>query len=158
MNRIPYFLLTSGLVLLDRLSKAWAARALDIGRPTPLIGDAIRLTRVHNIGGAFGIFPGGGELFIAVSAVVSVVLATLLVVGRIRSILARLGAAIVLAGAVGNLIDRLLYGYVLDFFEIRGFPVFNLADTCITIGAGLIILCVLLGGDRHRVGRETDRS
>jgi signal peptidase II len=157
MNRIPYLLLTSGLVLFDRLSKGWAMRSLDLGRPTPLIGEAIRLTRVHNVGGAFGIFPGSGEVFLAVSAIVSLALLVLLVVGRIRGLLARLGIAVVLAGAIGNLIDRLLYGYVLDFFEIRGFPVFNLADTCITIGAGLIILHVLLGGDRHRSRREADR-
>jgi len=157
MNRIPYLLLTSVLILFDRLSKGWAIRALDVGRPTPLLGEGIRLTRVHNVGGAFGIFPGSGELFLAVSAIVSLVLLILLIVGRVRGSLARLGMAVVLAGAVGNLIDRLQYGYVLDFFEIRGFPVFNLADTCITIGAGLIILYVLLGGDRHRPRGEADR-
>ena len=59
--------------------------------------------------------------------------------------------------ALGNLIDRLLYGFVLDFFEIRGFPVFNLADACITLGAGLIILHVLIGGDRDRARRQVDR-
>jgi len=157
MNRIPYLLLTSVLILFDRLSKGWAIRALEVGRPRPLLGEGIRLTRVHNVGGAFGIFPGSGELFLAVSGIVALVLLVLLIVGRVRGALARLGMAVVLAGAVGNLIDRLLYGYVLDFFEIRGFPVFNLADTCITVGAGLIILYVLLGGDRHRPRGEADR-
>ena len=157
MDRIPYVLLTFVLILFDRLSKAWATAALSVGRPEPLLGQAIRLTRVHNVGGAFGIFPGNGELFLAVSALVAVGLATLLLVGRVRGALARLGIAVVLAGAVGNLIDRLLYGFVLDFFEIRGFPVFNLADACITVGAGLIILHVLIGGERHRSDRQADR-
>jgi len=157
MDRIPYLLLSSALILLDRLTKWWAATALHVGQPAPLIGESIRLTRVHNVGGAFGIFPGSGDLFLAVSGVVSVVLLALLLLGRVRGTLSRLGMAVVFAGAVGNLIDRLMYGYVLDFFEIRGFPVFNLADACITVGAGLIILHVLLGGDRHRAQREADR-
>ena len=157
MDRIPYLLLTSALVLLDRLAKWWAASSLDVGRPVPLIGQAIRLTRVHNVGGAFGIFPGSGELFLAVSGIVSLVLLAMLLIGRVRGRLVRFGMAVVLAGAVGNLIDRLLYGYVLDFFEIRGFPVFNLADACITVGAGLIILDVLIGGDRHRSRQQADR-
>lgn len=157
MDRIPYLLLSSVLILLDRLTKWWASSTLAVGRPAPLLGQSIRLTRVHNVGGAFGIFPGGGELFLAVSGVVSFVLLVLLLLGRIRGTLARMGVAIVLAGAVGNLIDRLLYGFVLDFFEIRGFPVFNLADACITIGAALIVLSVLFGGDRDRVRRQADR-
>jgi signal peptidase II len=157
MDRIPYLLLTSALILLDRWAKWWAAKALHVGQPEPLIGGSIRLTRVHNVGGAFGIFPGSGELFLAVSAVVSLVLLVLLLLGRVRGILARVGIAVVLAGAIGNLIDRFLYGFVLDFFEIRGFPVFNLADACITVGAGLIILHALIGGDRHRARRQADR-
>jgi len=157
MDRIPYLLLTSVLILLDRLAKWWASSVLQVGQPSPLLGQAIRLTRVHNVGGAFGIFPGSGELFLAVSGIVSLILLALLVLARVRGMLARMGMAIVLAGAVGNLIDRLLYGFVLDFFEIRGFPVFNLADACITVGAGLIILHVLFGGDRHRARRQADR-
>lgn len=156
MDRIPYLLLTCVLILLDRLTKWWASAALTAGQPTPLLGQSIRLTRVHNVGGAFGIFPGSGELFLAVSGVVSLVLLILLLVSRVHGILARLGMAIVLAGAVGNLIDRFLYGFVLDFFEIRGFPVFNLADACITVGAALIILHVLFGGDRDRARRQAD--
>jgi signal peptidase II len=157
MDRIPILFLTSALILLDRLTKWWASTTLHLGQPMPLLGSSIRLTRVHNVGGAFGIFPGSGELFLAVSGIVSLVLLVLLLLGRVRGILARTGVAVVLAGALGNLIDRLSYGFVLDFFEIRGFPVFNLADACITVGAGLIILHVLFGGERHRTRRQADR-
>ena len=157
MDRIPYLLLTSALILVDRWSKWWAASTLHVGQPEPLLGESIRLTRVHNVGGAFGIFPGNGDLFLAVSALVSLVLVALLLLGRFRGIVARVGMALVLAGAVGNLIDRVAYGFVLDFFEIRGFPVFNLADACITVGACLIILHVLIGGDHHRARRQADR-
>ena len=157
MDRIPYVLLTSALIFFDRLTKWWASTSLAVGQPRPLLGHSIRLTRVHNIGGAFGLFPGSSELFLAVSGAASIVLVVLLLLGRTRGALARTGMALVLAGAVGNMLDRLLYGFVLDFFEIRGFPVFNLADTCISVGAGLIILHVLLGGDSHRSRQQADR-
>jgi signal peptidase II len=157
MARIASLVLITVLILVDRLTKHWAATSLGVGEPRPLIGQTIRLTRVHNVGGAFGIFPGNGDLFILVSAIVSFVLLVLVISGRVRGILGRIGISLVFAGAVGNLIDRLLYGFVLDFFELRGFPVFNLADACITVGAGLIVLYIMLGGDRHRTRGQADR-
>jgi len=157
MDRIPYLTATSVLILLDRLTKWWAGSSLTYGHPQPLIGQAIRLTRVHNVGGAFGLFPGSGILLLVVSAVVSVVLIFLLATRRVHGLWTRLGVSVVLAGAIGNLIDRLMYGFVLDFFEIRGFPVFNLADACISVGAALIIITMLFGGGRDRSEREANR-
>jgi signal peptidase II len=151
---VPFTLV---LIAVDRITKAWATASLAIGHPAPLVGDAIRLTRVHNVGGAFGIFPENGIIFVIVSFAVAAALLVLLVTRRIRGVFLRMGLATVLAGAIGNLIDRLMNGYVLDFFEIRGFPVFNLADACITVGAGLIIVHVLFGGERHRSDRQADR-
>jgi len=146
MVRLPSLLLASSLILLDRVTKWWASCALTLGRPRPLIGETIRLTRVHNVGGAFGILPGSGDWFVAISSMVAFVLLALLLSRRLCSPLLRVGLAVILAGAVGNLIDRIAYGFVLDFFEIRGFPVFNVADACITIGAGLVVLYILRGG------------
>jgi len=156
MRRIPWLSLSAVLVLLDRVTKWWALRSLPLEQPQNLIGNSIRLTRVHNVGGAFGVFPGSGSLFIGVSVAISIILLVLLLSGRLRGWLLQTGVSIVLAGALGNLIDRLTYGYVLDFFEIRGFPIFNLADTCITIGAILIVIPILFGGERDRSSRKTD--
>jgi len=157
MARINYFVLAIVLLTLDRLTKWWVSTSLDFGIPNNLIGDAIRLTRVHNDGGAFGLFAGGGVIFLIVSAIVSLILFLILLTMNIDSRLIKTGMAFVLAGAIGNLIDRIQWGYVLDFFEIRGFPIFNVADSCITVGAAFIILAILFGGDRHRSARETDR-
>lgn len=157
MARMRYLSLTLVLLIIDRLLKWWASTSLEFAVPRNLIGNVIRLTRVHNVGGAFGLFPGGSTVFLVVSSIVAAVLFLILLTMHIDSRLIRAGMACVLAGAVGNLIDRIMWGYVLDFFEIRGFPIFNVADACITIGAGLIILAVLLGGERHRSRRETDR-
>ena len=157
MARTRYFSLTLILLIIDRLTKWWISSTLDLGVPNNLIGNVIRLTRVHNDGGAFGIFPGGGIVFLVVSGVVSLILFLILLTMQIDSRLIRTGMAFVLAGALGNLVDRIQWGYVLDFFEIRGFPIFNVADACITVGAGFIVLAIVFGGERNRSEREADR-
>ena len=157
MARSRYFSLTLILLIIDRLTKWWISTTLDRGVPNNLIGNVIRLTRVHNDGGAFGIFPGGGIVFLVVSGVVSLILFLILLTMQIDSRLIRTGMAFVLAGALGNLVDRIQWGYVLDFFEIRGFPIFNVADACITVGAVFIVLAILFGGERNRSEGEADR-
>ena len=150
MAKTRYFSLSLILLVIDQITKWWVSISLDRGVPNNLIGNVIRLTRVHNDGGAFGIFPGGGIVFLIVSGIVSLILFLILLTMQIDSRLIRAGMAFVLAGAIGNLIDRIRWGYVLDFFEIRGFPIFNVADACITVGAVFIILAILFGGDRNR--------
>jgi len=133
------------LLALDQGTKAWAVRSLVVGESRPLLGNLLHLTRVHNPGGAFGLFPQHTGAFIAVSSVVVLVLGVSLFLGRWQG-LSRVGSAVLLGGAVGNLIDRLRWGYVLDFIQVPGFLVFNLADTAIVVGAGLIALSLLAGG------------
>ncbi len=153
MSRFPYLFAAGLIVGLDRLTKGWAASTLILSVPRPFLGPVFRLTRVHNVGGAFGIFPGNGTLFIVVSSVVAVGLFVLLLKEGLRGKLLNAGLALVLGGAIGNLIDRLHYGYVLDFFEVRGFSIFNLADACVTVGVGLILVHTLFGGERNRASR-----
>lgn len=144
MRSLRPALLALAVLALDQLTKAWALRSLTLGAPQALLGDVIRLTRVHNPGGAFGLFPEHTGAFIAVSWVVLVVLGLFLLFGR-WSGPARVGGGLLLGGAAGNLVDRVRWGYVLDFFEIRGFPVFNVADAAITVGAGLLAVSLLVG-------------
>jgi len=141
--------LSGAILAADQLLKAWIRSSFVRTEARPLIGGFVRLTRVHNTGGAFGILPGGSSVFIAVSLVVSIGLAVYLLLGR-GDRWARLGAALTLGGAAGNLVDRLVHGYVLDFFELRGFSVLNLADACITIGIFLLLVRSIFGGDEHR--------
>jgi signal peptidase II len=145
MRSLHPLLLTAMLLALDQGTKAWAVRSLVVGESRPLLGNLLHLTRVHNPGGAFGLFPQHTGAFIAVSSVVVLVLGVSLFLGRWQG-LSRVGSAVLLGGAVGNLIDRLRWGYVLDFIQVPGFLVFNLADTAIVVGAGLIALSLLAGG------------
>jgi signal peptidase II len=143
------------LLALDRITKAWATKTLALGDPHPLVGNAIRLTRVHNTGGAFGVLAGKPTLFIVVSIVIAIAAVVAFIVLRGRRPVLRLALSFVFVGAVGNLIDRLTVGYVVDFFEIVGFPVFNVADSCVTVGAALLVLYALFGGGRPSTSPES---
>jgi signal peptidase II len=155
MLAAAFVTLAAVLLALDRITKAWATRTLAFGDPHPLIGNVIRLTRVHNSGGAFGILAGKPALFIAVSMVIAVAAVVAFVVLHGRRPVLRLALVLVFVGAVGNLIDRLTIGYVIDFFEVVGFSVFNVADSCVTVGAILLVLCTLVGGGRPSTSPES---
>lgn len=132
-----------GLVGADQLSK-WAVQIiLAPGESISLVPGILWLTHARNAGAAFSLFPGQPVLLVVTTLV-------LIAVGigfRQRLCVLGFGPALVfiLAGAVGNLIDRLRFGEVIDFLDLRFWPVFNLADVSITVGAGMIILMVLRG-------------
>lgn len=146
MKRPTTFAVATVAFGIDRLLKWWVGGHLALHESRPLIGQTIRLTRVHNIGGALGIFPGSGSLFLAVSIVVSAWIIFFLVRHKYEAALMGMGLALLLAGAVGNLIDRLSYGYVLDFLEFRGLFVNNFADVCVSVGTIFVFIHVLFGG------------
>ena len=150
MNRPSIFVILALSIGIDRILKWWVGGHLALYESRPLIGQTIRLTRVHNIGGALGIFPGSGSLFLAVSSAVSAWIVFFLLRHKHQSALMGTGLALLLAGAVGNLIDRLAYGYVLDFLEFRGLFVNNFADICVSVGAVLIFIHVLFGGEKDK--------
>jgi signal peptidase II len=148
MNRVSTFAVAAVLIGADRLLKWWVIKSIPLHESRPLIGQTIRLTRVHNAGGAMGILPGGSTVFLVVSLVVSLVIVVVLLVRRYESALMLTGLALLLGGAIGNAIDRLAYGYVLDFLEIKGLFVNNLADVYVSVGAALLIFHVVFGGER----------
>lgn len=137
--------LAAAILALDQGVKAWVVRSLAVGGSQPYLGGVVRLSRVHNPGGAFGLFPEHTAAFIAVSALVVAVLGAIHLLGRWRG-MAGAGSGLLLGGAAGNLVDRARWGYVLDFFDVGGFPVFNVADAAIVVGAGLLALAVLARG------------
>lgn len=149
------------LIVADQVSKLWAVSLLTFGGPdVTLIPGALYLTYVRNTGAAFGMLRGvdlqlgpvhldGTILLGVLSAAVSLWLAWHLARhAREHGVWMRTALTLVLAGAAGNMIDRLRLGYVIDFVNVRigwfDFPVFNLADACISIGAVLLIAVTLL--------------
>ena len=109
-----------------------------------VIGDFARFIYVRNPGSAMGLFPVGRWVLVGISAAAAVFLVYLYLTSRPRRPV-RLGAmAAILGGAVGNLVDRVQYRYVIDFLHTPGFPAFNVADICITVGVALVLLAQVL--------------
>src|SRR4029453_7930108 len=122
-------------------------------------GSIVRLRYTTNTGGAFSLFPGF-PLFFAFMAL-AVVVAIVLYAGRVATTAVLVTLGLVLGGALGNFTDRLLrgegllHGEVVDFIQIRPWPVFNVADSCITIGA--VLLALVVGRTERRPGRRSGR-
>lgn len=133
------------LVLADQVSKAIVVRTMSLYESIPIIPNFFHFTYITNDGMAFGIdFPFGYFIFSAVSLLLTFFLFWYLWSVRNHSIVIRLGLAMIIAGAIGNLIDRLMLGEVIDFldFMIRDFHwyVFNLADSYVTVGMILLLI------------------
>jgi signal peptidase II len=129
--------------VVDRLAKTWAAHNLFGRRPIVLIPHVLDLHYTTNSGGAFGLF--GGQPWLFFTASLAVCVAIVLASFRLSGSLSAVGLGLLLGGAVGNLADRVingagLRGRVVDFIHLHLWPVFNLADTAIVIGAILIVL------------------
>jgi signal peptidase II len=133
-------------ILADQVSKAYVVARLDLHEswmPLGFIEPLFRFTHVHNTGAAFGLFPQGGSIFLLIAVIVSAI-----IVYYYRQIpghawLVRLALGLQLGGALGNVIDRVRLGYVVDFFNVEYWPVFNVADSCIVIGVALLALAML---------------
>lgn len=105
--------------------------------PVIVINNFLYLTLVRNRGAAFGIFKDQGSLFVLIS-IFAIVLIFLNLKNKNNSFILKLSLSLILGGAIGNLIDRLRFGFVVDFLDFRVWPVFNLADSAITIAAFLL--------------------
>ena len=113
-------------------------------------GQAIALVlfdihHVHNRGAAFGIMPSGGMVFVAVALVVLAAVLALRAHIRDAGSAMTVAVGLVAGGTLGNLVDRLRFGYVVDFIDLRWWPVFNVADSAICIGVGLLMWKMFVG-------------
>jgi len=129
-------LAAAALVALDQWTKYWIVQNLALGETAPLLEGFVQLRRVHNTGGGWSILSEHTWLLTAMTAVVLVVLAVILARRIVRHPLGRWMATILFAGGLGNLIDRVRLGYVVDMFDFQfmNYPVFNVADICIVVG------------------------
>jgi signal peptidase II len=137
-----YFVLAAMLVALDQLVKYMVSAHIPVGGSVPFLPYIMDLTYVQNTGCAFSLLEEHTWLLTIVSAIMSVVLALALAKGFFRHPLGKVTLSLLLAGAVGNLIDRAFYGYVVDMFRtlFMEFAVFNVADICVCIGAVLMFI------------------
>ncbi len=141
-EELPLFFSASLVVILDQLSKLVIRLNMSPGQSIPEEG-VLRLTYVTNTGGAFGLFANQTFLIALTAAIGAIVILLYYRYPPFHSTLVKTGLGLMLGGAVGNLIDRIRLGCVIDFLNLGGWPVFNLADSAIVIGAS-ITTCLFL--------------
>ena len=133
----------------DQLLKAWVVGSFEFDQPSQIVGDWLRIDLIHNGGGLFGMLQGSAPVLGLVSLAVVVVLVAIEWRMAWRSWILTLTISLLLGGAVGNFIDRMRFGYVVDFADIGigswRFYVFNLADSAVTISIFLILVVTLAG-------------
>jgi signal peptidase II len=132
----------------DQASKWLVRQSLELGRSIPVLPPVLYVTYVQNTGAAFGMFRGHVTLFILLSVAVAAWIVAELRKRRGHGRATLLGLSLILGGAIGNVIDRLRFGYVVDFIDLRVWPVFNIADSAITIGVTLLLWQSFFGSKR----------
>ena len=135
-----------GVVFLDQITKWLTVISLDLYESFPLIEGVFHFTYVQNTGAAFGMLKDHRWIFLVISTVAMIALSIMLWKNRKGSKLLCVALAMIIGGGIGNMIDRCLLGYVIDFldFTLINFAVFNVADSFVCVGVGLFILELIL--------------
>jgi len=146
--RILPWLLFFVVAVSDQITKAVVRETMHLRESISVIGSVVRLTYIHNPGGVFGLPLGGNSVFVFFSIVAVIFLLIYLLRMPAENRWTRAALALVMGGAVGNLIDRLRFGEVVDFLDVgistTRWPVFNIADAGVTIGVALLFFSVFL--------------
>ena len=136
-------LLALFIVIMDQVSKFYIQTHMALGMSIPILQNVFHITYILNPGAAFGLLENQTTFFVVIA--VFMVLVTIYFYPKIpkQYKLLRLGTGLMVGGAMGNVIDRIKTGYVVDFFDFRIWPIFNIADVGIVCGVGCIIFTVI---------------
>jgi signal peptidase II len=141
---VPFLLISVLVIILDQASKWWIVRHMDLYQSIPVITNFFAITSHRNRGAAFGILQNQQWLFIVVTVCVVAAIIYFLIKAKKETMLTRISLSLILGGAIGNLVDRIRTGEVVDFFHFQfgtyQFPIFNVADSAICIGVTLFVL------------------
>ena len=145
VDYIAYLLIIAVGIAIDQLTKALTVKSLAVGETYPIIEDVFHFTHVQNRGAAFGMLANAPWVFNILSTIMIIGLAAFLFLGMSPNLLYTISTALIISGGIGNMIDRLSLGYVVDFVDCRfiNFAVFNFADSIVCIGAGLMIFALI---------------
>ncbi|MBI3008654.1 MAG: signal peptidase II [Candidatus Omnitrophica bacterium] len=131
------------ILVLDQAAKYLASINLLEGETIPVINGIFHITLVHNRGAAFGLFQAHSGVFVVLSIIVASLILYLNYRWVNKGTLVTCVLALIVGGAIGNLIDRIRLGYVVDFLDFRIWPVFNVADSAISIGTIVLIIYII---------------
>ena len=139
-----YYIIIAVIVILDQLVKKVVTVHMELNESLPVISDVFHITYIHNTGAAFSLMEGLRVLLIVLPLLV--ILAALIYIFKKRNKahpLLLLSLAFVAGGGIGNVVDRAALGYVVDYFDFRVFPIFNIADIFVCVGCGLLVIYML---------------
>ena len=149
VSAIITVLLIIASVVLDQVSKLLVVANMELGQSVDIIPGVFRFTYIHNEGAAFGSMADSRWIFMILSSVAIIAILVYIFWKKPESRLLRAALILVAGGGIGNMIDRIWLGYVIDFLDFCAFPklwmwIFNVADACVCIGAGLLALWMIL--------------
>lgn len=151
------FILSFIMLIIDQLSKIIVINNIEPSTGIKLINNFLYITFVKNEGAAFSILQGGRIFFIVLSIFVLVIMIKYIFDDKNIRKIEVLSYSLLIAGIIGNLIDRIVYGYVVDFIDIYlfgyDFPVFNVADMCIVIGAVVLASTYMTRGEKDEINK-----
>ena len=147
MNRkyriMPMTLYTAILILMDQISKYIIVKTMNIGESISVIGEVLQITSHRNYGAAWGMLQNQMIFFYIITIIVLIALIYFYYKEAADNLLMQCGLMLIFAGAIGNFIDRLFRGNVVDFIDSKiinyDFPIFNVADSCLTIGVFILL-------------------
>lgn len=145
MKRYLALLMSAALVGIDQWLKLLAKEFLKPGETTPLIQDVLHLTYLENRGAAFGMMQNKKWLLVWATAAVLLILILAVMAGKIKGTFPLFSVCTIIGGGIGNLIDRVYRGYVIDYIHVKivNFAIFNFADICVTVGTAMLIFYLL---------------
>jgi signal peptidase II len=141
--RFRFWLAAVVVLVVDQLTKHYVATTFEPSEQRIAIPHVLWWTYVQNHNGAFGLFGSNAFMLVAMAIAVLALFWFAFRDAAAQSVLVRVAFGGIAGGAIGNIIDRFHYGYVVDFIDLHWWPVFNVADSCITVGVGLLILSSL---------------
>lgn len=143
-GRSILFLTAASTYAVDRFTKLAALGSLSPEESFKVLPDIFHITLVLNSGAAFGMLAGRAGLFVVLSAIVITVIILFGWRHKELSPSVAVSLGLIMGGAAGNLVDRVRYGHVVDFLDFRVWPVFNVADSCITVGVALLVYTMIV--------------
>lgn len=139
-----YFFIIIAVVILDQILKNLTVNSMSLYESIPVIQDVFHITYIHNTGAAFSIMEGKISILILLPMVMIIAALVFMIIMRKKGHTVMMtSVALIAGGGIGNLIDRIAVGYVVDYLDFRVFPIFNLADIAVCVGCGLLIIYVL---------------
>lgn len=150
-----YILIIFGSMILDRIVKTAVVAGMHVGESIPVFGNFFHITYVQNTGAAFSMLQGHPVLLLVLpGAVIFIAIIYLIVKYKSYKPVFNVALSLMCGGGLGNLTDRAAYGYVIDMFDFGFFPVFNVADICVCVGCGMLMVYLIVYNNKHPGIRE----